>query len=207
MKNKILIISLLIIILISFATVSFCSYDMTINEHTYKFPDEFGRHTYKVFLYDNSSDSLSYLLLSSDSPFSIVSNVDGRYTFFSESSFYLYSYFIGGQGSDFEDIYDFSSCEMYLEDFYNTYYKGYTATYTAGENSFCYTTHDIKDTEGTVVFHRAPVEYLEPMKTQEVTEIPQMIIKLVMAILPMILMIVGVFLVIYLMRYKIFSHL
>ena len=207
MKNKILIISLLIIILISFATVSFCSYDMTINEHTYKFPDEFGRHTYKVFLYDNSVGHLSYLLLSSDSPFSVVQNIDGNYILFSESSFYQYSLSQGSQGSVFEDIYDFSSCEMSLVDKYNSYYKGYIATYTAGENSFYYTTHDIKDTEGTVVFHRAPVEYLEPMKTQEVTEIPQMIIKLVMAILPAILMIVGVFLVIYLMRYKIFSHL
>lgn len=205
MKNKVLIIFLLIITLISFCTVSFCSYDITLNDTVFKFPDEFGQYPYRLFLNFNS-DKYCYFFAVSNTPFYITNFTDER-SFWLHSSEIFYKAILNSSSHYSDIITDFSDVSI---DFPASLVNGsYVSAFNFnGNNSdfIVFTSHDIKDTEGNVVFHRAPVEYLEPMKTQEVKEIPQMIIKLAMAILPAILMIVGIFLVIYLMRYKIFSN-
>lgn len=82
MKNKILIIFLLIITLISFATVSFCSYDVELDGQVFKLPDWLNSRQYKFFAYSiekiKNVYTVSVCVVSSDSPL-CVSKVGDRY--------------------------------------------------------------------------------------------------------------------------------
>lgn len=67
-----------------------------------------------------------------------------------------------------------------------------------------YANHDVLNEEGEVVFQGAPLppQVVEPMKIQQVEEIPQEVIKIVKMIIPTFLMIFGTLLVLYLIKSK-----
>ena len=205
MKNKILIIFLLIITLISFATVSFCSYDVELDGQVFKLPDWLNSRQYKFFAYSiekiKNVYTVSVCVVSSDSPL-CVSKVGDRYDVRALDGSKIFSN--GSYGSFLEENLTFD-----YSDFSEPSSPSSSSSFYSSDNVIVYTNYDVVDmNSGEVVFPRTPVsETLEPMTIQSPEEIQQMIIKLVTAILPVILTIVGVFLVIYLMRYKIFSHL
>lgn len=200
LKNKFFIIFFILLIFICFSTSSFCSYDININNNEYKFPDEFGNHPYKLFLYDNSVGHFSYAFVSCDTPFTVVQNLDGNYIFSSQSSFYRTSFSTGSSGVVFDDVYDFSSSVMSLEDNFNTFYKSYIFAFSADENLFYYTSHDIKDNEDNVVFPSAPSLQVMIPKIQQVEEIPQVMEQVMKILIPVGLIVFSIGLVIYLTR-------
>lgn len=212
MKNKFILIFLIVFMIVSCCSFTFASWDMTINETVYKFPDEFGKHQYKLFISyaekPSSGYSREYYLIASDTPLWLEVKNSGSIG--SSSPFYIWSYFV----SDKTVITDFSSYKMSFEDYYNSYTGSYNTSIRTGVNEgveadfLVYTTHDIyKRGTDELVFHRAPLQKVEPMKIRQVEEIQPMIIQLVEAILPAILMMMGVLLIIFLLRYKNFLQM
>lgn len=200
MKNKILIIFLLIITLISFATISFCSYDFDYDEYTIKLPDIFNDYEYWFVGFQlNSSDSSHTLtLFLSDSPFSTF--YDNTQRLSCDTDYYYSGSSRSEKNENGSVILDYSSLEFAKcspSDHLQPIQDGW----------IYFSSHDIKNEDGEVVFHLAPLDQVEPMTIQQVEEIPPMITKLVTIILPVILVIMGIFLVIYIIRYKIFSRL
>ena len=204
MKNKFLLIVLIVFMIVSCCSFTFASWDITFNDMVYKFPDEFGKHQYKVFIsYGDSSTLKEYYILSSDSPFWIETKNSGMIG--TSSPFYTWSY--SGNSENFRT--DFSNAIMTYHENYNSYTGSYSTSIRTGinegvEGSFLvYSTHDVykRGTE-ELVFHRAPLQKVEPMKIRQVEEIQPMITQLVEAILPTILMMMGVLLIVFLLRYK-----
>lgn len=213
MKNKFILIVLIVFMLVSCCSFTFASWDITLNDEIYKFPTEFSEHSYKAFFYWNGLDSSSGLyyrrggLFSSDTPFYIAESSDNNFVVCSDSPYYFCS-IDSSNNSPIDDIYDFSSYELTLNDSYNTYYKGYSqAIYVSSVSVTYYSSHDIYNVKDILFFQGAPLQEVELMKIRQVEEIPPMITLLVETVLIPILMIVGVLLIVYLVRYKIFSHL
>lgn len=200
MKNKILIIFLLMITLISFGTISFCSYDFDYDEYTIKLPDSFFDYEYWFVSFElNSDDSWHTIsVFLSDSPFSTFYDNCQRV---SSSSGY---YYLGSSRSENNIS---GSIVLDYSDIEPLYYPSSEHSCMIQDGWIYFSSHDIKNEDGEVVFHLAPLDQVEPMTIQQVEEIPPMITKLVTIILPVILVIMGIFLVIYIIRYKIFSHL
>lgn len=215
-ENKLFIILCLsVLVLFSFVTSCSASYEITLNEQVYKFPDEFGKHDYKLFCYMNgfngTGTNQQVLIACSDTPFKVYQLTPGQQVrFVNESTFYKYTYSVGTGGNhQFEDIYDFSSNTMSLYDNYNSYYKGYIVDFMFFNCDYSvYSTHDVLDLDGNVVFTGAPVgDRLEPMEMRQVEEIPQAVVEIIKMTLIPCLIIFGTLLVLFLLRSKNFLSL
>lgn len=109
-----------------------------------------------------------------------------------------------GGNHQFEDIYDFSANTMTLYDNYNSYYEGYIVDFMFFNCDYSvYSTHDIHDLEGNVVFTGAPQrDRVELVKAIQVEEIPQQMVGILEIVLIPCLIIFGTLLVLYLIRSK-----
>lgn len=141
---KLVLIMLIIMLVLGSLSNCFASYDVTLDNKEYKFPDEFGKHEYKLFIYAKRNDNsdVQLFLASSDTPFSadISSNV---LKISSSSNFYMY-WVIGYSG----DEYNFSDINMYLSSNTSTSLLNYDLY----DWSLYYSSNDIKDNQGNLIF-------------------------------------------------------
>lgn len=97
-QNKLFIILCLsVLVLFSFVTSCSASYDITLKEQVYKFPDTFGEHPYRLFCYMNGFDGTGtnqqVLIACSDTPFKVYQLTPGsQIRFVNEGAFYKYTY-------------------------------------------------------------------------------------------------------------------
>ena len=110
MKKKILIFVLIFLILISFFTSSFCSYNIDIGEKTYQLPDDFNDYPYRIFLYAYTTNPATYgfVLLASNSEITATSTYNSYLnntflTFYSEDPFIYCS---GSYGNNYDSTFN-----------------------------------------------------------------------------------------------------
>lgn len=207
MKNKFLFIISIFLFIVGIFTFSFCASENDI--HTVE--TRFGElkmnsacfsHKYKIaFLSNDNGDSGTVTLIVSDSP--II------FDFLTvDSSTFNSVRVTSSTGLNFGTMNvprDTFECEP-LEDL-KTYDLNY---YYYGEPEFLYASYDVYNSSDELVFLGAPLqnlEVVEPMKMKQVEEIPHQAVEVVEIVLPTVLTMMGVLLIVYLVRYKIFSNL
>lgn len=195
-KDKILKITILLFIILIFISSSVlavsCDYTFTYNDKEYSINEDLLSQFSFLLVCKNAS---GYVFLLSNAPITYSSEYDSK--FYCNSDFYYYS------GSE-------ATVTLYpnlsLEDL--TYITngslGFNHTGLAN-SSIVYASEDVYDENGELVFQGAPlapVGVVEPMKIQQVEEIPLMMEKIIKMILPVCLIIFGTLLVIYLIKSK-----
>lgn len=147
---KLVLILLIIMLVLSFFSNSFASYDVTLDNDVYKLHDEFGQHEYRLFvIFQNpSTNHYFYRMFSSDNP--LVSNVrdtsDGGINFSISTEGVLYKF---DWDRDYE-VFDFTTLGYDMQQLSD----GKSATIFNGpcEIISYYSTHDIQDKNGDPVF-------------------------------------------------------
>ena len=199
-KNKILFIILLFtLLIITFSSNVFASTTYTFSDgKSYKIPDftlDDNRHFIILYLYNNPNELYIYTYsndLMALGSLGTALNPEGinvsLYSNFDDTS-------VDGHFDYFK--YSYPDCE-FLDD-------GTSQGFDLHDNNFgLYTDVDIGSIDPDhpdVFFSPTPVG-VKTMEIQQVEEIPQVIIKVVMMILPVCLGIFGILLVIYLIRSK-----
>lgn len=185
LKNKVLIILFLFILLTITLFSNVFAYDISYDNNTYNFttnfPEDFFGYHYIITKSSSQiagKDYFSVIYSKTD----LTVSFNSSYTFYSDTTIWSQAGF---------------SDTQFLCDESHTYSGGTNGTYTyiisASENIF--------NTEGDLVFQVAPLG-VEPMKIQQVEEIPLMMEKIIKMILPVCLIIFGTLLVIYLIKSK-----
>ncbi len=193
LKNKLFITLFLFFILIfSFSLNSFASLNVSIGDELYSFPDlpdymgdstEYNFNSYLIVKGEGFNSNILYELYIYDSN-SVLANHDG-YTLHAcknNSTIYLFRLV--------DDSWKFWGVTSYYN--FSTQYTSYSY----------YTSSDILDEFGEVVFQSAPhlVEQVTIPEIQQVGEIPQAIAEVLKILIPIGLIVLSIGLVIYLTR-------
>lgn len=181
-----ILIAIFLIMILS--SSSFASSEMKIDNMTFIIPDEMSSYEYKLIFYtygkqENGQYYFTKVFLYSDSPISIIDNPyasDMKYCISESNNFFGYS----SNGSTWSDLSSINTIDLSVLDFKQS--DRFTLKISGYNISFVYSSHDIKDSDGNVVFQAAPQEgELAPtIKSINFLEV----VKEVLAILPIILL-------------------
>jgi len=189
LKNKILIILSIFLILI-FNLYTFCfAADVTIEDTNYQLSDFVSSYYNKSIVMYRFNETCFFLFLS-DTPL-VIDKSNAVVTNLDNTEFY----------KSFGYKVDISSM-LLLDKSSFSFLKTFSDNPLRYAGNILYSTTDVYDTEGNVVFQGAPQPKVELMKATQVEEIPQQITRVVLIVLPIFLLIFGIFLVLYLIKSK-----
>lgn len=208
-NNKFLIVfTLIIIFLLLFITNSFASYDFTTPDGVeYSCPDlpsDFTEDT--IFLITTTGNGYYYILKFDSVPYDnkIYRYYDGKGTTLDSVNYYYYS------SEGVIGTYDI---------YYNENHKNYISLATNRQNitsydilyrlSLVYSSHfNVYNENNTIFFQKTPLQQtLQVVEITQVEEIPKAIAQTLKTIIPVGLVVLSIFLVIYLTKSVIFRQM
>ena len=190
-KNKLLLILFIFIIILSFFTNSFASYDFTFNDKEYSFTydigDKYSNYYYLIMTsVDGQIQGRDYFALYvSETPMRVDDNhsINSGFKVISDSDVYSTAGFID------------SSFDVDFE-------HPWPPTSSTGRTIILNSNYNVYNLEGDLVFQVAPVtvEQVTIPEIQQVGEIPQVIAEVLKILIPIGLIVLSIGLVIYLTR-------
>lgn len=216
--NKVIAILSIFAILITCVCSSAFAYDIGVSKDiTYKIPDDLSSHAFKwiysgVYRYNDSGCTAYTFIFTSDSPISIELGEKTNTNDMVRQNITLHSdseiYFVWNSvNTSYKKDYlnapyfsDFTNSEIYEYSKKSSFVRYYC---DAEKTSYGYSNFDVKNIDGNVVFQRAPqaVEQVKIPAIQQAKEIPQAMTEVLKILIPIGLVIFGIGLVIFLIRY------